>query len=359
MSKEKEIEDKFDFNIDNLFGGFTPEEGKTESSKRFKEEPEIPLIEEKEEKEEVIEEEESEEVIEEKEEEVVEEEQEDEEIEYSYKAIAQFLAEEGAIDFEDSEDLEDSPEIIAQAVINTARNMVNEYKESISEDGRKFLDYLEKGGKASNYIAEVSTSLNIDDIDLSDEANQKRVIREYYSTQDYTEEEITELLQDYEDGLILEKQANLASRRLKKVYDEKEKQLVKAQEKENARKQEAVEEYIKDIRSTIKGSDSLGGISISAEDKKQFEKYLLERDKSGVSQYEKDLQEDPVKSQLELAFLKFKKFDFSKVVTKAKTEEARRIKGLIKSKNTTVKGASKRVRSSEDAADLSAFNSIF
>lgn len=282
---------------------------------------------------------------------------EDEEIEYSYKALANHLAEQGVVDFEDSEDIEDSPELIEEIVLQTAKNMVEEYKESIPEEAKNILDYLEKGGDINKYLESIEKPYQLKAEDLEDEGNQKKVITEFLKTQNYTDEEIEETIKDFEDGLILEKQSKVAFRKLEKIHEKNKQELIKKQEEEILKREEAHKKYLDTIRNTISTSESLGGLSISNSEKKEFEKYLLNKNKDGYTAYEKDISEDPIKTQLELAYLKFKKFDFSKVAKEAVTKETKRIKGIVKSKDPLNKGKSRRIRSiEEEAADLSAFN---
>lgn len=362
MSKEE----KLNFPIEEIFGGFTlevtnvtskekepvieelPEDIKKsiESKEDLKEEEEVEASEEEVEEEEVIEEEEEE----------VEDNSDEVEVEYSYKALATYLAEQGVIDFEDSEDIEDTPELLEEAVLNTAKNMVNEYKESIPAEGREFLEYLEKGGNPSKYFEVLQKPLDFDNLDLEDEDTQKQVLREYLASQDYSSEEIEEELKDYEDALILDKKAKTASKRLEKIYQKRKEALLQEQAAMEAERKKQMDNYIKELKSTINNSSSLGGLPVSASDKKAFESYLLDRGKDGLTQYEKDLQENPTKTQLELAFLKFKKFDFSKIEKRVKTEETKRIKGIIKTKDVTPKGKSKRIDSSKN--DLSGFRKL-
>lgn len=374
MSKENK-DQEFDFNIDGIFGGFEtsvssdketeikeiPEEfisndDSDDSEEKDLEDESIEVEETKEEEDDKDTSKDDEEEISEIDDDSIEE---DKDIEYSYKALANFLAEEGAIDFEDSEDIEDTPDIIKDAVFNTAKNMVEEYKESIPEEGKDFLDYLEKGGDPSKYFQSLERPIDFNELNLEDDKNQKRVVGELLKSQGYSDDEIKETIQDYEDGLILEKQAKLASKKLEKVYEKKKEQLIASQQKEIEDRNKNAETYINEIKNTISTSDSLGGLSINNSDKKSFEKYLLQRDKEGLTQYEKELKDNPIKTQLELAYLKFKKFNFAKVANKVKTDEARRIKGLVKSKDATTKGGSKRVKSvDETGSDFSAFESF-
>lgn len=368
MSKEENKDKEFDFNIGDIFGEFEQETSKTKLD-----EPDIPELPEDLEKEikdksKEVEDDDSDESVEDtedsdeediKDKEDIEDsndyEESDEDKEYSYKALASYLAEQGVIDFEDSEDVEDTPELLEEAVLNTAKNMVKEYKESIPEEGKLFLEYLEKGGDPKKYLKTLEQPLDFDNLDLEDISIQKKVVSELLKNQGYSDDEITESLQDYEDGLILEKQAKIASRKLEKIYSKQKEQLVAQQEAELEERNKALTTYINDIKNTINSSDSLGGLKVSGSDKKEFEKYLLEKDKTGLTQYEKDLQDNPTKTQVELAYLKFKKFNFKALANKVKTEETKRIKGLIKSKENTVKGNSRKVESTEDKADFSAF----
>lgn len=282
----------------------------------------------------------------------------EEDIEYSYKGIAAYLAEQGVIDFEDSDELEDTPELLEQAVFNTAKNMVEEYKESIPEEGKLFLDYLEKGGDPTKYLQTLEKPLDLFNLDLEDSNNQKKVVTEFLKTQEYSDEEITDMLQDYEDGLILEKQAKLASKKLEKIHSKRQEQLLAEQEAASIERQKAQDKYVSDIRTTINGSTTLGGLEVSAADKKEFEKYLLQKDKAGLTGYEKDLQENPMQTQIELAYLKFKKFNFDKLAKGVITKETKRMRNIIKTKDTSVKGNSGKVTKT-DHSDLSGFSKMF
>lgn len=379
MSKSIETEEKLEFDIDSIFGDFTQEIPGVKLDIIEKEIEEDPILEEPREKvnensnlnEENQEESELESDDEEDSKDSEEKktkaepvdkndlpnESEEEEVEYSYKALASYLAEQGVIDFEDSDDIEDTPEIIEEAVLNTAKNMVQEYKESIPIEGKLFLDYLEKGGDPAKYIQTLEKPIDFDNFDLEDEGNQKRVIKEFLANQGYTSEEIDEEIKDYEDALILGKKAKTAANKLKGVYSKQKEALIAQQEQELKNRQKQVEEYIDNIKSTIESSNSLAGLSISKTDKKKFEQYLLGRDKEGLTQYERDLQKDPVKTQLELAYLKFKNYDFSKIKNQAITEETKRIKGVFKTKDTTVKGKSKEIKT-DNTPDLSGFRKM-
>lgn len=369
MSKIESTENREDFNIGGIFGDFRLPE---DTPEQINEDPDVvqdlpeeivkDLTENAEDTEDEIED--NEDVTEteddtEQDDDVTDDSDKDDndDVNYSYKAIAQYLAEQGVIDYEDSEDIEDSPEILENVVLQTAKNMVEEYKESIPDEAKSFLDYLEKGGDPSKYLESLTKPIDIENIDLENEDNQKAVLREFLKTQDYSPEEIEDELKDYEDALILEKKAKTASKKLEKIYNKRKQELIQQQELELANRQKQYEEYIRTLNSTIENSSTLGGLSVGPTEKKDFQKYLLVRDKEGLTQYEREVQENPIQTQLDLAYLKFKKFDFSKLANKVKTQEAKRIKGLIKTKDTTVKGKSKRIDTTKSGS-LDAFKNL-
>lgn len=273
----------------------------------------------------------------------------------SYRAITDYLAESGIIDGLEDYEGEDSPEALEIAVGNTIKNMVQHYKDSIPEEGKQFLNYLEKGGDPSKFFQSLEKPIDFDSIDLTDEGNQKKVYTEYLKSLDYTPEEIQEELNDAEDNLLLEKKANTAIKKLQKIHQNKQANLVAEQEALIQEQEKQYTNYINSIKDTISSSNQIAGLSISPSEKVEFEKYLLQADDQGLTKYQKELNENPVQTQLELAYLKFKKYNFSKVTKQVKTEETRRIKNLIKNSDK-VNSRSPQVTNNKQG-DLSAFKS--
>lgn len=274
----------------------------------------------------------------------------------SYKAIADYLAENGILDGLDEYEGEDTPEVLEHAVRNTAVNLVNSYKESIPEVGKQFLDYVEKGGDPSKFFQALERPIDFETVDMTDEKNQKRIYEEYLKTLDWTPEEISEELQDVEDNLLLERKAKVAKGKLEKIHAEKQERLLQEQEQLVEQQREQYNQYISTIKSTINDSSTIAGLTVSPSDKKEFERYLLETDSEGMTKYSRELNEDPIKTQLELAYLKFKKYDFSKVVKQATTEATKKIRGIIKDSDKR-SARSPQVSRDNKSGDLSAFKS--
>src|SRR5690606_2875281 len=97
----------------------------------------------------------------------------------SYKAIADYLSESGVLDSLDDYDGEDSPEALEIAVKKTVDGLVKSYKESIPEEGKRFLDYIEKGGDPSKFFKSLESDIDFKNLDLENESTQKRVYKEF------------------------------------------------------------------------------------------------------------------------------------------------------------------------------------
>lgn len=254
--------------------------------------------------------------------------------EYSFKALAGFLSEEGIIDFEDSDDLEDKPELLIESVKSTIAKEIQAYKEALSAKGKGIVEYLEKGGDIDNYLAQVQKPFDFAKVDLTSERDQELVVRENLKLQGYDPSEIDESIQDYKDSLILDKQAKLADKQVKKFYEKQEEAILQAQEQEQAQRLEQYQTYVSTLHNTIDTSESIAGLQVDGKDKLAFKQYLLAKDKEGYTAYERDLAENPVKTQLELAYLKFKKYDFTKAAKAGETAATQRIKNIFKQSET-------------------------
>lgn len=262
-------------------------------------------------------------------------EEQSEEYEYSYKEIAGHLADIGLLD-ELEDEVDDTPEALELAVRKTVENSISTYKESIPDVGKQFLDYLEKGGDPYKFLETVNTNIDYKTLDLDNEDNQKLVLKEYFKTQEWTQDEIEDALADYEEGMILKKRAEKAAKDLEKIHSKQVEQLQAEQEQMIAERAKQHEEYINTVKNSIRSSNQIAGLQITDAEKAQFEKYLLETDRDGLTGYAKEIQANPIQTQLELAYLKFKKFDFSKVAKEIRTKETRNFKKKIVETDKTV-----------------------
>jgi hypothetical protein len=274
---------------------------------------------------------------------------------YSFKALAGYLSEEGIIDFEDAEGLEDSPEVLFESVKKTIDKQIQEYKNSIPDKAKQLIDYLEKGGTVDNYINALTKPFDVSTLDLESESDQERAVREYLRLEDYSQEEIDEMVDTYSTALILDKQAKVAVKQLDKHYSKVEQNLLAQAAQEQEARQEQYQNYISTVNTTIDTADAIAGLPITPKEKADFKRYLLQADKEGFTPYAREVAEDPIKTQLELAYLKFMKYDFSKAIKVGETQAARKYKDIFKSNETNIK-TGKSIEEVSSNMDLSAFS---
>jgi hypothetical protein len=278
---------------------------------------------------------------------------------YSFKAIVEYLDEEGVLSFdEDLKSLEDTPEILSQVISKEIKSGVQKYKESLPDVVNQLVEYIELGGDPAKYLDSLYKPLDVKELDLGQEQDQELVVREYLKSQELSREEIDELIESYKDGLVLEKQAKMASKRVEAMYNKQTEQLIKEQSaiiEENNRKSQ---EYVENIKSTITTSKSLAGLDISEKEKKDFQDYILKvNPKTNMTKYQEDLAKDYVKNSVELAYLKFKNYDFTKAKQAGKSEATKEIRDKIFTKNE--KPPVGKTATEAQAVDFSAFRSMF
>lgn len=277
---------------------------------------------------------------------------------YSFKALASYLSEEGLIDFEDSDDLEDNEELFKQSVKSTIEKEITAYKESIPEKAKQLIEYIEKGGDVDSYLTKLQKPFDIKNVDLTSESEQEKVVREYLKNQEYSQEEIDETITDYKDSLILEKQAKVATKQLEKHYSKIEQSLLAEQEAIQEARKEQYSQYLSNVNTVIDNSDTLAGLPLTNKEKLDFKRYLLSPDKEGLTQYAKEVAENPVQTQLELAYLKYMKYDFSKAMKKGETLATQKIKNIFKANETTIKTGKSVNETSQESDNLSAFRTF-
>jgi len=291
-------------------------------------------------------------------EEKLNDEDEDETPSYSFKAIGEYLQSEGVIDIEGLDELEDSPEVLSYIVEKSVSKEISKYKESLPPLVAQLAEYLENGGDEEKFLETLTKPIDYKNIDLDVESNQELVVREYLRSQEVDVADIDGLIESYKDSLVLEKQANIAAKQLSKVDGKRTEALVKQQEEEAKEAQRQVDEYIEKVKNTVTNSKELAGLKVEDRERQEFTDYLLKRNpKTGLTKYQEDVNKDYVKNSVELAYLKFKNYDFSKVEKKAETEAAKKLKSKLFGKNESApKGKTKEV---VDKIDFSAFRSVF
>ncbi len=197
--------------------------------------------------------------------------------------LSPLFADETLRPFEDEapvKTLDDLKELILgnrEAALTEAKEKVLEdYKSAFPESVKLILDYVENGGQDfDNFLKAVGKTRQITDLDV--EKDTKEIIRQYYSLQDYTPQEIDEEIESLLD-LGEDKLKQTAARlkpRLDKMQDELVNQQLEQTKEIQRQQQQAQQFFVKNVVDTLK-KGSLGDIKISKDEQSDIYKALIE-----------------------------------------------------------------------------------
>ena len=146
------------------------------------------------------------------------------------------MAAKGLLDLDDEDKIE-SEEDLEKIQEKTIRNGINSYKQSIPEDGQKFLEFLENGGRPQDFHKYYYSDSSFAEFSLDSEENQKYIVEEALKLEGYSDEEIEDEISDAIDLGKLEKKATVHLKKLQKIEAQNKERLIEAQ-KEYAKQQE-------------------------------------------------------------------------------------------------------------------------
>lgn len=239
-----------------------------------------------------------------KEETIEEEAEEEEEIEDNNEenVVTNFfdaMAEKLNWEFEEDED---KPKSVDE-LINYFQNVIEENSkpEYSSEEVEALDNFVKQGGDLKKYLT-IDAELDLDDIDIEDEANQKLVVKQLLKEKGFSTKKIDKLVSRYEEAGLLEDEAQDALEDLKEIKEEKKKQLLEDQKKAYQIQLQRQQQFYDNVVSEIKGLKNIRGITVPEKDKKVLMDYILKPDTDGKTKYQKDYAKGGVKNLIESAY---------------------------------------------------------
>ena len=178
---------------------------------------------------------------------------------------------------------------------------------SYADDRIQQLDeYVKNGGKFEDFYQIQQQSLSLDDIDIENEDNQIAIIKDLLKHNGYSNEQIDNKISRYQDADMLYEESQDALERLKIIRnDELERN---AQQQKQIAEQQRVqqEEFFNSITTDINNLNSIRGIAVPKDDRKALYDYIFKVDQNGMSQYQKDFNQNLSKNLIESAYLTMK-----------------------------------------------------
>jgi hypothetical protein len=261
--------------------------------------------------------------------------------------IAQFVQEELAkalnIEFEDDQKFKSIKEVVEYLEELVEASSKPEFAD---EEIEKINKFVSDGGTVAAYLKTAHGEVDLDEVDLSVEGNQKAVIRELLKEKGYSEARIKKSIERYEDAGVLEDEAEDAKELLAEIREKKTEKLLQDKEKEKQELLAQQQKYIHSVEESVNTLNSVRGIPISDKEKKQLLDYIFKPTADGRTRYQKDYMSS-VNNLIESAYFTMKGDTFvQKIERKANSEAAINLKkklanrGKDTSKNQKESGSS-------------------
>lgn len=253
------------------------------------------------------------------------------------------------------EEDEDKPKSVDE-LINYFQNVIEENSkpEYSSEEVEALDNFVKQGGDLKKYLT-IDAELDLDDIDIEDEANQKLVVKQLLKEKGFSTKKIDKLVSRYEEAGLLEDEAQDALEDLKEIKEEKKKQLLEDQKKAYREQIQRQQQFYDNVVSEIKGLKNIRGITVPEKDKKVLMDYILKPDTDGKTKYQKDYAKGGVKNLIESAYFTM---NADKLIEAAKREgnnsAVDKFRRSLKSSSITTKSRKQATGSDDDPIWFSA-----
>lgn len=253
------------------------------------------------------------------------------------------------------EEDEDKPKSVDE-LINYFQNVIEENSkpEYSSEEVEALDNFVKQGGDLKKYLT-IDAELDLDDIDIEDEANQKLVVKQLLKEKGFSTKKIDKLVSRYEEAGLLEDEAQDALEDLKEIKEERKKQLLEDQKKAYREQLQRQQQFYDNVVSEIKGLKNIRGITVPEKDKKVLMDYILKPDTDGKTKYQKDYAKGGVKNLIESAYFTM---NADKLIEAAKREGNNsaidKFRRSLKSSSITTKSRKQAMGSDDDPIWFSA-----
>ena len=253
------------------------------------------------------------------------------------------------------EEGEDKPKNVDE-LINYFQNVIEENSkpEYSSEEVEALDNFVKQGGDLKKYLT-IDAELDLDDIDIEDETNQKLVVKQLLKEKGFSIKKIDKLVSRYEEAGLLEDEAQDALEDLKEIKEERKKQLLEDQKKAYREQLQRQQQFYDNVVSEIKGLKNIRGITVPEKDKKVLMDYILKPDTDGKTKYQKDYAKGGVKNLIESAYFTM---NADKLIEAAKREGNNsaidKFRRSLKSSSITTKSRKQATGSDDDPIWFSA-----
>lgn len=256
----------------------------------------------------------------------------------SLREIAKWAHELGILDYEE-EKFESSEEYFKEKFFEKVKK---EAINSLPDELKYLADGYMKGIPLNDLInskarEESFESINDDNL-KEDEGLQEELVGQWLALQDHDQDEIKKKIESYKDALLLEKEAQVALKKLKKYEQSYQQQLAAQAEEQQRMAQRQYEEQLNQLKKDIESAESfIPGVAMQKQDKERLFMAITRRDRNGRTELENKMSS----KEMQLAVAQFVlqlEGKLEAVERKAYTKAAQNTKKVVNSYSEDSKG---------------------
>lgn len=257
----------------------------------------------------------------------------------SLREIAKWAHDLGIFDY-DEKDFQSSEDYFKDKFFEKVKK---EAFDSLPDEIKYLADGYMKGVPLNDLLnsrAKQESFASISDETLKDdESLQENLVGQWLALQDHDPDEIKDKLESYKDGLLLEKEAKVALKKLKKYEHSYQQQLGYEAEQRQLTAQQQYNTQISNLKKQIETSESfIPGIPLQKQDKEKLFMAITRRDRNGRTELENKMSSQEM--QLAVAqFVMQLEGKIDAVERKAYTKAAQTTKNVINTENTSAKNS--------------------
>lgn len=235
---------------------------------------------------------------------------------------------------------------LAEYTTAVGQQIANEQLEKIfasMPDVKEYFEYRANNGDPLRYFEAQQAELDYGSMQVDDNlAVQKRVVVDGMRQQGFNDEDISRMVESYEDAGILKDNASIYLQQLQRTQGQRKETLLAQQREQAAQQQAEANAYWQSVQQTI-NAGALKGMAIPQRQRGKFYDWMTNPvNDQGATQRDIDRQNIDQETALAVEYLLYQGFDLKKLASNAASTQK---VSSLKSKLTAAPSAGSRMKS--------------
>ena len=172
-----------------------------------------------------------------------------------------------------------------------------------NEEVEEYDKYVRNGGNLKAFYDEVyKDGIDVTQLDLEEEKDQKLAIETNLRNLGYKEDKIKKTIDRYSDAEVLRDEAVDAIEEIKEFQSKKSKTLLANQEKERVEADKRNKDFVDNVVKYVDNLKDIRGVAVDSKTKKEIVDYIFRVTPDGTTQFQKAYASDIVKNLIESAY---------------------------------------------------------